>query len=224
MRIVFRIGGSVVASPINTELINTYIELLKTIKLQGHEVAVIVGGGNLAREFIGIAKKLELDMAAQDEVAISCSRLFAQLFVKKFGELGCGKVAITLTEAADCMSTGKIVVMGGLRPGITTDTVGALVAEYVKADLLVKGSDQDGIFDKDPRRFSDAVKLDHLSFDQLESVFSETEHKAGIHQIIDPEAIKVLKRNRVKIIVVNGFKPENILSAVKGEKIGTIVE
>jgi uridylate kinase len=224
MRIVFRIGGSVVASPINTELINTYIELLKTIKLQGHEVAVIVGGGNLAREFIGIAKKLELDMAAQDEVAISCSRLFAQLFVKKFGELGCGKVAITLTEAADCMSTGKIVVMGGLRPGITTDTVGALVAEHVKADLLVKGSDQNGIFDKDPRRFSDAVKLDHLSFDQLESVFSETEHKAGIHQIIDPEAIKVLKRNRVKIIVVNGFKPENILSAVKGEKIGTIVE
>jgi len=224
MRIVFRIGGSVVASPINTELINTYIELLKTIKLQGHEVAVIVGGGNLAREFIGIAKKLELDMAAQDEVAISCSRLFAQLFVKKFGELGCGKVAITLTDAADCMSTGKIVVMGGLRPGITTDTVGALVAEHVKADLLVKGSDQNGIFDKDPRRFSDAVKLDHLSFDQLESVFSETEHKAGIHQIIDPEAIKVLKRNRVKIIVVNGFKPENILSAVKGEKIGTIVE
>ena len=140
MRIVFRIGGSVVASPINTELINTYTELLKTIKLQGHEVAVIVGGGNLAREFIGIAKKLELDMAAQDEVAISCSRLFAQLFVKKFGELGCGKVAITLTEAADCMSTGKIVVMGGLRPGITTDTVGALVAEYVKADLLVKCS------------------------------------------------------------------------------------
>jgi uridylate kinase len=224
MRIVFRIGGSVVASPINTELINTYIELLKTIKLQGHEVAVIVGGGNLAREFIGIAKKLELDMAAQDEVAISCSRLFAQLFVKKFGELGCGKVATTLTEAADCISTGKIVVMGGLRPGITTDTVGALVAEHVKADLLVKGSDQNGIFDKDPRRFSDAVKLDHLSFDQLESVFSETEHKAGIHQIIDPEAIKVLKRNRVKIIVVNGFKPENILSAVKGEKIGTIVE
>jgi len=217
MRIVFRIGGSVVASPINTELINTYTELLKTIKLQGHEVAV-------TREFIGIAKKLELDMAAQDEVAISCSRLFAQLFVKKFGELGCGKVAITLTEAADCMSTGKIVVMGGLRPGITTDTVGALVAEYVKADLLVKCSDQDGIFDKDPRRFSDAVKLDHLSFDQLQSVFSETEHKAGIHQIIDPEAIKVLKRNRVKIIVVNGFKPENLLSAVKGEKIGTIVE
>jgi uridylate kinase len=224
MRVVFRIGGSVVASPINTDLMNKYIELLKAIKLQGHEVAVIVGGGSLAREFISIAKRLELDMSAQDEVAISCSRLFAQLFVKKFGELGCGKVCITLDEAGQCMNAGKIVVMGGLRPGITTDTVGALVAEHVKADLLVKGSDQDGIFNKDPRKFPDAVKLDRLGFDELQSVFSETEHKAGIHQIVDPEAIKVLKRNRIKIIVVNGFKPENILTAVKGEKIGTVVE
>jgi uridylate kinase len=224
MRIVFRIGGSVVASPINTDLMNKYIDLLKVIKTQGHEIIVVVGGGTLAREFIGIAKKLNLEMKAQDEIAIAVSRLFAQLFVAKFGDLGCGKVAITLEEAAEYLEAGKIVVMGGLKPGITTDTVGALVAEQVGADLLVKGTDQDGIYNKDPRTNPDAVKLDHLSFDRLQSVFSETEHKAGIHQIIDPEAIKVLKRNRIKIIVVNGFKPENILTAVKGEKIGTTVE
>ena len=224
MRIVFRIGGSVVASPINTDLMNKYVEILQAIKLQGHQIAVIVGGGSLAREFIGIAKRLELEMQAQDEVAISCSRLFAQLFVKKFGPLGCGKVSTSLDEAAECIKTDRISVMGGLKPGITTDTVGALVAEHIRADLLVKGSDQDGIFNKDPRRFPDAIKLDCLSFDELQNVFSETEHKAGIHQIIDPEAIKVLRRNRIKMIVVNGFKPENILSAVKGEKIGTVVE
>lgn len=224
MRIVFRIGGSVVASPINTELINKYIELLKTVRLQGHEVVVVVGGGTLAREFINIARRLELEMQAQDEVAISCSRLFAQLFVKKFGTLGCSKVAVTLNEAAECVNSGKITVMGGLKPGITTDTVGALVAERINADLLVKSSDQDGIYNKDPRTNPDAFKLDRLSFDELQTVFSETEHKAGIHQIIDPEAVKVLKRNRIKIIVINGFKPENILVAIKGEKIGTTVE
>ena len=54
-------------------------------------------------------------------------------------------------------------------------------------------------------------------------MLSETEHKAGIHQIIDPEAVKILKRNRVKLVVVNGFKPENMLAAVKGEKVGTVV-
>jgi len=224
MRIVFRIGGSVVASPINTDLMNKYTDLLKVIKSQGHQLIVIVGGGTLAREFIGIAKKMDLEMKSQDEIAISVSRLFAQLFVAKFGPLGCGKVAVTLEEATQCFEEDKIVVMGGLKPGITTDTVGALVAEHVNADLLVKGTDQDGIYNKDPRKNPDAKKLDRLSFNELQNVFSEKEHKAGIHQIIDPEAIKVLKRNRIKIIVVNGFKPENILTAVKGEKIGTTVE
>ena len=223
MRVVFRIGGSVVASPVNTELICKYIELFKSARLQHHEIIVIVGGGALAREFIKIAQSMELEMKAQDEIAIAVSRLFAQLFLKKFGDIACNKVATTLDEAADCLAEGKIVVMGGLKPGITTDTVAALVAERVGADLLVKGTDQDGIYNKDPRKFPDAVKLDYLSFDSLQSVLSQTEHKAGIHQIIDPEAVKVLKRNRVKLIVVNGFAPENVVAAVKSGNVGTTV-
>ena len=86
MRIVVRIGGSVVASPINTELMSKYADVIKKIKQQGHEVVVVLGGGALARQFIGLARDLGLDMVAQDEVAISCSRLFAQLFLKKIAE------------------------------------------------------------------------------------------------------------------------------------------
>jgi uridylate kinase len=223
MRIVLRIGGSVAASPINPELISKYADIIKTLKNQGHEIAAVTGGGALAREFIAIAKNLGLDMTAQDEIAISVSRLFAQLFIKKLGEFAFSKVAVNLDDAAGCLDTGKIVVMGGLKPGITTDAVAALLAERVNADLLVKGTDQDGIYDKDPRKNPGAVKLDYLSFDDLQGVLSETTHKAGIHQIIDPEAVKVLKRKRVRLIVVNGFKPENILAAVKGEKVGTTV-
>jgi uridylate kinase len=201
-----------------------YADLLRTLKEQGHEVAVVVGGGALAREFIGIAKNLGLDMQAQDEIAISVSRLFAQLFLKKLDKWSCGTVALTLDDVAECLKEGKIAVMGGLKPGITTDAVATLVAEHVNADLLVKGTDQDGVYDKDPRKHSNAVKLDHLSLEDLAMVFSEDKHKAGMHQIIDPEAIKVLKRKRVKLIVVNGFKPENILAAVKGERVGTVVD
>jgi uridylate kinase len=219
-----RIGGSVVASPINPELIKKYADIIESLKAQGHELAVVVGGGQLAREFIGIAKSLNLPTQSQDEIAISVSRLFAQLFLKKLADQACSKVASTLDEAADCLNLGKILFMGGLKPGITTDTVAALVAERVKADLLLKGTDQDGIYDKDPRKHKDAIKLDRVSFDNLQSVLSENEHKAGIHQIIDPEAVKVLKRNRVKLIVVNGFKPENILAVLNGEKVGTTVD
>ena len=224
MRIVLRIGGSVVASPVNTELMSKYADVVRKLKEQNHEVAVVVGGGSLAREFISIAKNLGLDMRAQDEIAISVSRLFAQLFLKKLGRIACEKVALTLDDAAMCLSGGKIVVMGGLKPGITTDAVAALVAERVNGELLVKGTDQEGIYTKDPRKYSDAVKLDHLSFDDLQGVFSESRHRAGMHQIVDPEAVKVLKRERVKLVVVNGFKPENILAAVKGERVGTVVE
>jgi uridylate kinase len=223
MRVVLRIGGSVVASPVNTGLMSKYAEMVQTLKEQGREVAVVVGGGSLAREFITIAKKLGLEERAQDEVAISVSRLFAQLFLKKLGDMSCRKLALTLDDAAECLSEGKIMVMGGLKPGITTDAVAALVAERVKADLLVKGTDQDGVYDKDPRKHPDAVKLDRLSFNDLPQIFEENTHKAGMHQIIDPEAVKVLERENVKLIVVNGFKPENILAAVNGERVGTVI-
>ena len=223
MRLVVRIGGSVVASPVNTELMGKYADLIRTVRSQGHEVAVVVGGGALAREFIRIAKDLGLDTKAQDELAISVSRLYAQLFLKRLAEAGCSKVALTLDDVAQCFGEGKVVAMGGLKPGITTDAVAALVAERIDADLLVKGTDQEGVYDKDPRKHVDAVKLDRLSFDDLPKIFDENVHKAGMHQVIDPEAVKVLKRHRVKLIVVNGFKPENILAAVNGEKVGTLI-
>ena len=214
MRVVIRIGGSVVASPINTELISKYTEVLKNLKKQSHEIAVVVGGGTLAREFIAIAKSLSLNEQAQDEIAIAISRVFAQLFTKKLAELSCGVVPVTVEEAADGLRKGKIAVMGGLKPGMTTDSVAALIAEHIQADLLVKGTDQDGVYDKDPRKHGDAVKLDRLSFDAT----------AGIHQIIDPEAVKILKRRRMRLVVVNGFAAENILAAVNGESVGTVIE
>jgi uridylate kinase len=63
-----------------------------------------------------------------------------------------------------------------------------------------------------------------LSFEDLSGVFAENKHKAGIHQIIDPEAVKVLKRGKIKVVVVNGFKPENVLMAVEGKSVGTLID
>lgn len=223
MRIVVRLGGSVVASPINTDLIEKYADIIKSVKQQGHEVAVVVGGGALAREFIGIAKNLQLDMDAQDEIAISCSRLFAQLFLRKLGGVACRKVATTLDEAEECLRQGKIVVMGGLKPGLTTDAVAAMVAERIDAELLVKGTDQNGVYDKDPRKHPNAVQQERLSFEDLERILEHNVHHAGIHQIIDPVAMQVLKRKRLRLIVVNGYNPKNLVAAIKGENVGTII-
>jgi uridylate kinase len=223
MMIVVRIGGSVVASPPNSVLIGKYADLLKNLRKQGHEVIAVVGGGTLARDFIRVARELGLDEADRDWAAIYVSRLFAQLFVMRLGEAGCGTVPVSLDEAVACLKRGKIVVMGGLKPGMTTDTVAAMMGEKVNADLLVKASDVDGIFTKDPKKYPDAEKIDELRFKDLARLFEENRHKAGIHQILDPEAVKILEKGDMKMVVVNGFKPENVLLAVKGEKVGTTI-
>lgn len=224
MRIVIRLGGSVVATPVNTSLMAEYAEILKRLKAKGHELAVVVGGGALAREFIKIAKELDLPEKDQDELAINVSRLHAQLFARKLGALACEKIPTSAEEAAEYLENGKIAVLGGLKPGMTTDTVAALVAERINADMLVKATDQEGVYDKDPRKNPDAVKLDRISFEELPRFLAEEKHKAGIHQILDPEAVKILKAKRIKVHVLNGFKPENLLLAVDGKPIGTIIE
>ncbi len=223
MKVVIRIGGSVVASPPDPVLISRYADLLRNLKKKGHDLIVVVGGGKIARDLIELAKKIELSAPDQDDLAISVSRLFAQLLARKVGGLGSNVVPISIPEVVQLLDGEKIVVMGGLRPGMTTDAVAAMVAETVGADLLVKATDQEGIYTKDPDKHPDAQKIDELSFDDLLGLFEEDKHKAGIHQILDPEAVRVLQRSKTRTVVVNGFKPENVLLAVKGKMVGTLV-
>jgi uridylate kinase len=223
MKVVVRVGGSVVGSPLNSALIAKYVDLLKELKQQGHAVVAVVGGGSLAREFIKVAAELGLDEARRDWAAIHVSRLFAQLFMLGLGEDGCGTVPVSVDEAQACLETGKVVVLGGLHPGMTTDSVAALIGEQIQADLLVKGSNVDGIYSKDPKKYSDAKKLDKLRFDDLGKLFEADSHRAGINQIIDPEAVKILQRCKIKTVVVNGYDSENVFAAVKGKRVGTVI-
>ena len=223
MRLVVRVGGSVVASPFNPVLIGKYVDVLLDLRRHGHVVVAVVGGGSLSRELIRTAKALGLEETEQDLVAISVSRLLAQLFVLKLGRAGTGSVPVSVEEASKLVGRGKVVVMGGLKPGMTTDAVAALLADRVGAELLVKATDQDGIFSRDPRKFPDALKLDVLGFDDLGRLFEADGHRAGIHQVLDPEAVRILQRKRIKTVVVNGFEPENVLLAVRGERVGTLI-
>jgi uridylate kinase len=224
MKVVVRIGGSVVGSPLNSSLIVKYVDLLKELKNQGHEIVAVLGGGSLAREFIEIATKFGLEEKKRDWAAIHVSRLYARLFVLGLGVFACELIPVSVDEAQHCLKTGKIVVLGGLYPGMTTDSVAALVGEQIEADLLVKGSNVNGIYSKDPKKYSDAIKFDVLTFDDLGDLFEVDKHSAGINQIIDPEAVKILQRCKLKTVVVDGYVAENVLSVVNGERVGTVIE
>ena len=184
MKLVIRFGGSVIASPLNPKLIGEYTELLKKLKDEGYSVVAVTGGGEIARQFIGTARSLGLEEAVQDELAIKASRLVAELLQKKLGDEACPKIPESVEEAGNCLKEGKIVVMGGLKPGMTTDTVAALVAKAIKADMLVKATDQEGIYTKDPKKYKDARLLRKVKIEDLEKIFEENKHKAGILSLI----------------------------------------
>lgn len=223
MLVTIRIGGSIIASPTNPQLIEQYVKLLVRLKEQGHRILTVVGGGALARQFINAGEQLGLDQQAQDKLAIHVSQLYALIFTLKLGQHGTKIVPKTLGNALEAMGQDKIVVMGGLKPGMTTDTVAALLAQKAKAQLLVKATDQDGIFTKDPRIHRDAKKLDTTTFQDLTRLLTHTRHEAGIHQILDPTAIKILQETNTRTVIVNGYDPQNIQHAIQGKPIGTTI-
>jgi uridylate kinase len=120
------------------------------------------------------------------------------------------------------LARNRVAVMGGLRPGITTDTVAAIVAQKWRADILVKASDQNGIYTDDPRKNKGAKKLDKITYERMKQILGGS-HRPGIHSIIDPVAVDQLSELRVRLVVLNGLDPKGVVKAIHGEKIGTVV-
>jgi uridylate kinase len=220
MKIVLRIAGSILGSPPDARLVSGYAHVISKLISEGNSLAVVVGGGPLARSYIEAAKALGLRLSEQDQIGLNAARLNAKLIAMK---LGINKpVPVTVEEMIDRLKQSKVEVMGGLKPGITTDAVSVLVAERWKADLIVKGTNQKGIHTSDPAKDKKARKLDEITHIRMQQILS-SRHKPGIHSIVDPVAVKRLAKSRIKLIVLDGSNPQNMLAAVHGKKVGTLV-
>lgn len=220
MKTVLRIGGSVLGSPPVARIVKGYAQVISDLNFEGHSIGVVVGGGNVSREYIRSASQMGLSPYQQDTIAIHASRLNARLVAMKLG--GVSSVPTSIDGMLQRLSRNRVAVMGGLRPGITTDTVAAIVAQRWHADLLVKASDQDGIYSQDPRVHKKARKLDRITYEKMKEILGGG-HRPGIHSIVDPIAVDQLLESRVKLIVLNGADPRSVTKAVHGEKIGTLV-
>ncbi len=220
MKTVLRIGGSVLGSPPSAKVVEAYAKVVSGLNYEGHSIGVVVGGGQVSREYIKSAAQMGLSPYQQDTIAIHASRLNARLVAMKLG--GVSSVPTSIDGMLQRLARNRVAVMGGLRPGITTDTVAAIVAQRWHADLLVKASDQNGIFTEDPRVNRKAKKLDRITYEKMKEILGG-DHRPGIHSIIDPVAVGQLLESRVKLIVLNGAEPRGVTRAVHGEKIGTLV-
>ena len=120
-------------------------------------------------------------------------------------------------EAVRRLSNGEVVIFGcGTgSPFFTTDTCAALRAAEIGADIIFKATNVDGVYDKDPNKFDDAVKFD---------VITHSEVLAKNLKVMDATAASLCRDNKLPILVFNLTDPQNIVKAVCGENIGTIVK
>jgi uridylate kinase len=210
----------VLGAPPKPALVEGYARAISELTSHGDSVAVVVGGGPIARKYIESAKGVGLSSYQQDTIAIHASRLNARLIAMKLG--GVSSIPTSIDGLLQRLARNRVAVMGGLRPGITTDTVAAMVAARWGAGLLIKGSDQDGIYTSDPRIDKRAKKLGKISHAKFKEILGGT-YKPGIHSIVDPIAVERLVESKINLIVVDGTEPKNVLKAARGEEIGTLV-
>lgn len=220
-RIVISLGGSVLVPSLEENHIGEYAGILRRLGKE-HRVYVVVGGGGEARRYIGVARDLGMDESTADELGILVTRLNAALLAGALGEAAYPGIAESYRDAAGFGESGKIVVMGGVIPGQTTDAVAALLAERVKADLVVNWTSVDGIYSADPKKHRDAVRHPTLTPGELQAIIREDRLEAGSNTVFDTLAAKIIGRSGIPLVVLDGRRPEDPRKAIRARR-GTLV-
>ncbi|HSO25134.1 MAG TPA: UMP kinase, partial [Methanobacteriaceae archaeon] len=157
-----------------------------------------------------------------DDIGIDVTRLNAKLFIMALGRNAYPLVPENFHQALEYSTSNRIVVMGGTEPAHSTDAVGAILAEFVKADLLINLTSVDGLYDKDPNKYDDAQLYENVTATKMMEFLADKEVKAGTYEFFDMTAIQMIKRSGIKTVIANGNYPENLLKALNGN-IGTII-
>jgi len=223
MRLVIKLGGYLFPPSPNIERIREVSSVLKKLQSRSHSLVVVTGGGMNARTYIDAARKLGGDESYCDEVGIRLARLNALLVIASLGDDAYPEVPEDVQELRRLSQSGKIVVMGGLQPGQSTNAVAAIAAETVGADLLINATDVDGVYTSDPKTDPKAKRLEEITVKELLAAILKEEVSAGGYKLFDPVAVKIIGRSRIPTLILNASDPENLIRAVEGGKVGTRV-
>ncbi|NIO21435.1 MAG: UMP kinase [Candidatus Aenigmarchaeota archaeon] len=226
MRIVFNIGGSVLCPKgiPDTDYIKKLSKLFIGLKRRKHKILIVAGGGGIARKYIELARSFKPSEDFLDWIGILGTRMNAMVLIASLGREAYERVVKNKDDLEHAIASNKIVVMGGTVPKQTTDAVTVAVAELFKADIIIMGTDVDGVYDKDPDKYKQAKLIKRAKVKDLKKIVRTKKHKAKPVAVIDPVAVKLLERHKIKTIVLNGKKIENIKRVLNGKKfIGTTI-
>ena len=229
-RILLKLSGEALMGDrnygIDPKILSEYAKEIKTIKDQDTEIAIVIGGGNIFRgvaaasngmdrvqgDYMGMLATVINAMALQSalEEAGMQTRLQTALKIEAIAEPYIKRRAVRHLEK------GRIVIFGAGtgNPYFTTDTAAVLRGVEIDADVILKGTRVDGIYNADPEKDKNATKYDAISFEEV--------LKKGLN-VMDTTAFTLSQENKLPIIVFDMNKTGNLLKIVKGENIGTTV-
>ncbi|MDD2516121.1 MAG: UMP kinase [Candidatus Gracilibacteria bacterium] len=232
MRILLKLSGEALMGKfsygIDNEFLNTLVKKIIAISNEGHEIAIVVGSGNIFRglgegakgmmrnnaDMIGMVATIMNSVALHDSFQNQGkeSQIFCAKTIDSIGKL------FTYEDAVKEMKDGKIVIIGGGtgNPFFTTDTAGILRALELECEYVVKATKVDYLYDKDPKKFDDAKPIKRTTF--MEVLEKDL-------RIMDLTAISLAKENKIKLLIMNIEKLEKLIDFINGdEEIGTIIE
>ena len=227
-RILLKVSGEALAGDKKTGLDYGIItEICKSVKKcvdEGVQVAIVVGGGNFWRGRSSGA----MDRTRADHIGMLATAMNSLALADVLESLGCVvrvQTAITMQQVAEPyirnkavnhLGKGRVVIFGcGTgNPFFSTDTAASLRAVEIGADIFLKATLVDGVYDKDPHKYDDAKKFEHLTFSQVLS---------DELAVMDSTAATMCRDKKMKMLVFDLTRPDNIYDAVMGKEIGTVV-
>lgn len=227
-RIMLKISGEALAGEkgfgIDFEITNEIALQIKELVKLGVKVGIVVGGGNIWRGRSGEG----MDRTTADYMGMMATCINALALQDSLENLGVNtrvQTAIEMKEVAEPfirrramrhLEKGRVIIFaaGTGNPYFSTDTTAALRAAEIEAEVILLAKKVDGVYDKDPHKYNDAKKFDHLSYLNV--------LERGL-QVMDSTATSLCMDNNIPILVFGLDKPENIKRAILGEKIGTLV-
>lgn len=228
-RILLKLSGEVLAGKeskgLDFDTVTTVCEVVKECADMGVQIGIVVGGGNFWRG----RSSGEMDRPRADQMGMLATTINSLALQDTLIQLGVGAQVLTglvmpqvaeiftKRKAVEYFEKGDVVIFGcGTgNPFFSTDTAAALRAAEIDAEIIFKATNVDGVYDKDPNKFADAVKYDELTHSEVLS--------KGL-KVMDSTAASLCRDNGISILVFNLDDPQNIVRALKGENIGTVVK
>lgn len=230
-RILLKLSGEALqgnrSSGIDTVRLQEFAEQIHDLNKSGVEIGIVIGGGNIFRgisgqksgfdrvkgDYMGMLGTVINGLAIQSylENLGTKTRCFTAISMEPVGERFSKSKALTALDRSEV----TIFTFGTGNPFFTTDTAAALRAVEIKADVLLKGTRVDGVFNADPEKVPDATRYDKLTYSEA------IKHEL---QVMDLTAFTLCRENNLPIIVFNMNQKGSLKKIVSGEKIGTLIK